>query len=82
MTTDFYDPFSFAFFVTVSALAAAFAVRWGKAFLKEKKILFAAGVLASFAAGLLIPVIFSGSPSAFLEAKKDAGNYRILCEND
>ena len=40
LTTDFYDPFSFALFSVLSTLFAAFAVRGVRSFLKKKKLSF------------------------------------------
>jgi len=75
LTTDFYDPFSFTLFCTLSALAGAFAARWIRAFSKGKKILLSFGIVGMIAVGILCPLLFSGTPAALLSAEKDADAY-------
>lgn len=75
LTTDFYDPFSFALFSVLSTLFAAFAVRGVCSFLKKKKFLPILSVVAFTAGAILIPFVFSGTPSAFLSAEKEAKAY-------
>lgn len=75
LTTIFYDPFTFALFAVLSALAAAFAVKGAKKVFKEKKLLGLVSVLLSVALGILSPFVFSGTPMAYLEAKQDTAKY-------
>ncbi len=75
LTTDFYDPFSFAFFCAGGALCAALLIRLIRSFSKGKKLLLSLGAVLLVAAGIALPIIFSGTPSAFLEARKDTEQY-------
>lgn len=74
LTTDFYDPFSFAIFTALSTLLAVFAVRGIRLFPKKKAV-SVLSVAALTAGAVLIPFLFCGTPSAFLSAQKDAKEY-------
>ncbi len=75
LTTDFYDPFSFALFSVLSTLFAALAVRGVRSFLNGKKVLPILSVAAVTVGAILIPLVFSGTPTAFLSAQKEAKAY-------
>ena len=75
LTTDFYDPFSFAFWSALSALLATFAARSLRAVLKGKKIFPILSLIVLILGGVFVTFVFSGTPAAFLTAEKDAEAY-------
>ncbi len=75
LTTDFYDPFSFALCSALSALFAAFAVRLIRAVKNGKKLLPLLSLAAILAGAVIIPFVFSGTPSGLIAAQKDTKAY-------
>ena len=75
LTTDFYDPFSFALFCTGASLCSAIAIRCLRALPKGKKALKVLGAVTVTGIAVALPMIFGGTPTAFLAVREDTGAY-------
>lgn len=75
MTTAFYSAFFYGGYALLAALCAAVTVRCIRKLKEQKGILQILGLVLSFACGILLTFVFSGTPFGFSDATEHADSY-------